>query len=620
MSPGPDERKEASEPNVAKDRQRRGAPTKHFSPYTVARLTEPFDVAFALPGSKSIANRAIVAACLGHGEVVIEHATACDDVVCLVEGMQCLGFDIDWIDRHAGRLRVRGGMPTSDGANDLDGGMAGTATRFLISVAACTPGTWTITGDPRMRRRPVATLVRAWQSLGVPIEYLGVSGDELPVMIKGGELPTDVEHHVVLEEGASSQFLTSMLLVGSVIGGLEITTRGEVPSIEYVDLTIDVLSRFGRTVERSGKRWRVGGETRSSPAHYAVEGDWSAAGAFTVLAEMTGSRFVGTNLSAESRQADRAVIDHVRALCGDGDRVLDLSATPDQFMNLAVLAARRPGRTRFVGLANLRTKECDRLAVTVRELRRAVVDIRETVDGVDVVGPATLWTTRFDPERDHRMVMAFAVLGAISVDMAIDDPECVAKSYPHFFDDLERLYDHPSAIAVVGMRAAGKSTFARHLGRVIDRDVVDLDEAFEAEHGSITSFVESHGWERFRAAESEVLRRELRPGRIVATGGGVVDHEESIAQLRDGAFVVWIDTPIEIIRERLADDENENENENDGRRPSLTGAPPTDEVEEVLQRRRPIYADLSDVRLAADVDLDEQVRLVREEASRRCTW
>ena len=372
-----------------------------------------------LPGSKSHANRALVAACLAPGRSTLLAATPCDDVVHMVEGLGRMGFGVAWLDRERGTVEVEGGLPADPGARgELDCGEAGTTLRFLTALACAVPGTWRLSGAARLRERPLAPLVAALESLGARIES---AGGQPPLTVHGGTLrPGTVE----LDASTSSQFVSALLLAGRALrDSIEPRIPGPLASPDYVDLTREVLADFA-----AGPR-----------LDYAIEGDWSAWGPFAVLAELEGLELVASNLRADSRQADRRLPALVSALRGPGEREVDCGDTPDQLMNLAVLAALRQGTTRFVGAANLRLKESDRLGVLVREFRRAGVDLEEHADGVLVRGPARLRPAELDPEGDHRMAMAFALLRVREGGLRIADPGCVAKSYPRFFEDLERV-------------------------------------------------------------------------------------------------------------------------------------------------------------------------------------
>jgi 3-phosphoshikimate 1-carboxyvinyltransferase len=561
----------------------------------VEPLRLPFDLSVRMPGSKSIANRALVAACLADGTTVIRGATLCDDVRLLAENLILMGYRLD-VGPEV--ITVTGGAPEAHAGAPitLDCGLGGTTLRFLAALAAVTPGTFTLTGAPRLCERPIDDLVGALRALGADVR---TDGDHPPIQIRGQHLRGG---EVEVGTNRSSQFLTALLLVAPTFeDGLTVIRRGPLASPGYVDLTCRVLEDFGVRVQTDGEQWTVPGVGFTAPETFTVEGDWSAAGAWFVLAARTGSRFRAENLDPDSTQSDRVLPDLVEALADPGDVEIDASDTPDQVMNLAVLAALRSGETRIRGAANLRIKESDRLAATTRELRKAGIDVDECEDGLTIRGPTRLLPADFACHGDHRIAMAMAILGSLRAGTTIDTPECVAKSYPCFFDDLATARSNPRCLAVVGMRGAGKSTLGRSVAAELGLRFVDTDESFVAEHGPIGAFVAAHGWEAFRDREAALVAESLRPGNVVALGGGAVDREDTARIVADRALVVWVRERVETLGQRLAASP----------RPALTGLDPADEIVTVLERRDPIHARLSDLELPPGESLAQRMERVR---------
>ncbi|MFH0944117.1 MAG: 3-phosphoshikimate 1-carboxyvinyltransferase [Planctomycetota bacterium] len=561
----------------------------------VARLPLPFDLSLDLPGSKSHANRAIVAAALAAGETFLKGATPCEDVSLLAGNLQRMGFDLKWLPSARDCLRIRGGLPeAAPGAPvELHCGNAGTTLRFLTSVACLVPGDWIVTGSGRMCRRPIAELAAALRSLGAKVEDR--SGCP-PLRIRGGALRGG---EASLDASRSSQFLSSLLLVGPALpAGLRVSLAGPPTSPTYVALTEAVLRDFGAVSHRRENQFEVEGRPYAAPGDYSVEGDWSAAGAYFVLEALTGSRFRGTNLVASPGQGDQEVPALLRSLGLEGDRSVDCTSMPDQLMNLAVFAAFRHGTTTFRGAANLRHKECDRLAVITEQLGRAGVKITETPDGVVVRGPTVPSPAVLDPHDDHRMAMAFAVLGAVAAGIEIRNPDCVRKSYPEFFNDFGRLGRSPRCIAVVGMRGAGKSTFAADLAQELGLDLVDTDERFTSRHGEIGPFVAANGWPAFRGLEEQIVAESLAAGRVVALGGGALESERTRKRL--DAVVVYLEEPASTLIERLQQ----------GSRPALTGLDPEQELRAVLARREPIFRAASTITVPPGLTREQRVAYV----------
>ena len=573
-------------------------------------LRWPLEAELELPGSKSVANRALIAAALSGRRTRIEGATPCDDVRHLVHGLAALGFESEFEDEARGRVSVGPRAVRAASSAELFCGNAGTALRFLVSVAALTPGEWRIDGDEHMRRRPIEPLVAAWRALGVEIE---ATRGCPPLCVRGG---TSRGGHVALDASISSQYLSSLLLVGAQLErGLEIEFGADLSSVEYARMTVQVAREFGVRVELGERGARVQPGARSECEHYHVPGDWSAMGTWSCLAELTDSTLTGSNLSRASGQADEQLEDGIRHLRGLGARELNVSPFPDQFMNLAVLAARRPERTRLVGAANLRVKECDRIAVTARELRRIGVRVRELADGLEIEGARALRPARIDPEGDHRIAMAFALAGLLSPGIEIEDADCVAKSYPDFWRDLERVCASTRCVSVVGMRGVGKSRFARALAERSGREWIDSDRELERVHGPIAELVAVRGWEVFRQLEAELLRELLREravGSILSLGGGALQRSESFDLVRSRSIPIWLEAPVSVLRARLAADA--------GQRPALTAAGVLAELEQLERERRPTYLAIATQRLDATRPLDEMVALALEELASLCRW
>lgn len=564
------------------------------APRSVPMLGWPPAAELVLPGSKSVANRLLVAAVIAASPTRLRGVPASDDVQHLLQGLRTLGHRVD-----AAREQYDGGhgdgatitvtprTGEAPGIGELFCGNAGTALRFLVSLAAITKGTWTLTGDAAMQRRPIGPLTAAWRQLGVDVR----DTNGCPPVHVRSDGPTH-GGTVTIDASVSSQFVSSLLLVGSALPkGIEVRFAGDAASREYTQLTCRTLSAFGihASTDEHGARVRPG---RADATHERlVDGDWSGMGVWTCLAHATGAQLTAHNLVRDSGQADEGLGALLAQLPAVGDTTIDVAAMPDQFLNLAVLAAMRPGTTTFVGGANLRVKECDRLAVAARELTKLGADVVERPDGLVVRGGRALHGGVVDPANDHRVAMAFALLGLLSPGIAIADPQCVAKSYPTFWRDLDRVLAARPPLVLVGMRGVGKTTLGRALAARTGAVFVDVDERFVALHGPIAAFVTQHGWPAFRTREAELVAASLQPNTVVATGGGAVTEARTRSLLRERARVLWLEAPVDVLRARLANDA--------AQRPSLTGAPVLDELAALLAERTPLYAEVANVRVDA---------------------
>jgi 3-phosphoshikimate 1-carboxyvinyltransferase len=557
----------------------------------ISPLCLPSNAVITLPGSKSEANRLLVAAALSGGYCNISIAEASDDVRHLVTGLTAMGYGCEFVIEDASKIRVFPRLEDGPTQAELHCGNAGTAFRFLMSVAAITPGDWLITGDEHMLGRPVQPLVDAWQQLGIPME----SRSGLPpIRIHGG---TPKGGEVTLDVAQSSQFLSSLLLIGSRLpNGLKIQFKGELASRSYARLTCSMLARFGihASIEEHAACVLPGPATHVEELQ--VSGDWSCMGVWACLNHLSGSKVTATNLTTKSGQADEHLNKTLKAFAATTHRTIDVHDIPDQFLNLAVVAAFHPGTTNLIGAANVRIKECDRISVMARELRKLGVAVEEHTDGLIIEGGNKLSSACICPESDHRIAMAFALAGLLSPGITIEEPECVAKSYPTFWDDLDRISSTHDPIVVVGMRAAGKTTLGKALAKRMKLTFVDIDELFETQHGPIRSFVEKQDWLTFREEEERLVAESLRHHQVIATGGGAIERPATRALLAAHAHVIWLHAQVALIKRRLATDQT---------RPSITGASLVDEVGNILSRRAPLYGEVADHTLDAALSIDD---------------
>ncbi len=576
-------------------------------PRSVPTLAWPSDATLSLPGSKSEANRLLVAASLCGRTVTVRGASPSGDVQALVQGLKTLGYRIRFADERTGKVEVAPRTNTGPARGQINCGNAGTALRFLVSVAAITPGDWTITGDAAMQRRPIGPLVAAWQQLAVDMR--DTKGFP-PVHVRCASAP--LGGRVTLDGRQSSQFVSSMLLVGARLrDGVDIAFQGDLASADYARLTCRALARFGvqASVDAHGALVRNGFAIKEPT--FDVAADWSGAGIWKCLSYLTGSSVRADNLEPDSGQADECIVDALRAIPAQGPHTIDATAMADQFLNLAIVAAHRAGETRLIGGANLRIKECDRIAVVARELTKLGVDVQQLPDGILVHGGRPLRAATIDPENDHRVAMAFALAGLLSPGIAISNPDCVTKSYPDFWRDLDTVVNSRRCVAVVGMRGAGKNTFAAALAARTGSSWIDSDLQFEAQATPIASFVEKHGWLAFRQREEDIIEDVLVPGRIVSTGGGAIESERTRQRLRAETLVVWLDADEALLRARVASTPS---------RPSVTGADPLTELGELRIRRQPLYAEVAHVRIDAAWSTAQQVEAALVALGAGCRW
>lgn len=437
----------------------------------------PIEWVVRVPGSKSLTNRALVLAAMAGGETSLELALRSDDTDALSRALVALGAEVEEVaagdlpsGRHGGfRVRGVGGAfpPGPDVTVNLGDG--GTPTRFMMPVAAFAPRRVTVDGSARMRERPVADGVSMLRSLGVDAAWAGREG-QLPVTVDGRPGPPR-GGTVRVGDLASSQFVSALLLVAPWMNdGLEVLFERPPVSRSYVDLTVDELRRWGASVEEecadSGALRAVRVAPGPLPARglVFVEPDASSALYWAAAAAIVpGSDVILHGVSASSRQPDAAAIallgargacraggagdERIACRCAPGDRMppldgseVDLGHCPDGALMLIAAAAVASGPSRFTGLGTLRVKESDRLAAMAEGLRRVGAGARVGDSWIEVepIPAGHRVQATIDPHGDHRIAMSFAVLGLRTGGIAIERPECVAKSYPAFWSALHR--------------------------------------------------------------------------------------------------------------------------------------------------------------------------------------
>ncbi|MDP1820895.1 MAG: 3-phosphoshikimate 1-carboxyvinyltransferase [Acidimicrobiales bacterium] len=420
-------------------------------PLPIEPIAGPLDATVQLPGSKSITNRALICAALASGTSELTGALEADDTYAMVEGLRALGIGVD-TDWPAGRITVRGcaGRPPVDVAL-VDARLSGTTSRFLLPVAALATGTTRVDGGIGLRARPMGPAIDAIRALGARVTDISTAG-HLPVELADGPLAGGA---VALPGDTSSQFLSGLLLAGPAMRtGLTVRLTTELVSRPYVEMTVAVMAAFGVSVEQSDDRTWVVSPAGYRAAAYAVEPDASAASYCFGTAAIVGGRVTVPGLGTASLQGD---LDAVRVLGSmgaevdvaaggvtvTGDRRLrgvevDLSQMSDVAQTLAVVAAFADGPSRFTGIGFIRGKETDRVGNVVTELRRAGIGAVEEPDGY-LITPGPVRPATIETYGDHRMAMAFALLGLRAPGIRIADPGCVAKTFPGYWAMLDGL-------------------------------------------------------------------------------------------------------------------------------------------------------------------------------------
>jgi len=407
----------------------------------------PVDAVFSAPPSKSYTHRALIAAALASGRSRITSPLRAIDTELTARGLKSLGVPIEWRPEEITIAGCGGEFPTS-GEVTIDCGNSGTTLRLLASTALLAPHTVALTGSARMLERPVGPLVDALQALGGDVTFVGRPGYP-PIQIAGRLRGGKAE----IDGSMSSQFISSILMAAPYADeDVALTLPAPPASRSYLDVTMDVMLRFGARIERRDYDWfRVKSGVPYRGMDYRVEGDYSSASYLFAIAAVCGGKVMVTGLHPASVQGDRRFIEALGMMgcrvAATGDAVtvertgdltgidIDMSSSPDTVQTLAAVAATARSPTTITGIAHLQYKESDRVGVTAEVLRRMGAGVRVTEDSLTVT-PAPLHGVLVDPHDDHRTAMAFAVLGLAVGGMAIRDPGCVEKSFPGFWEAL----------------------------------------------------------------------------------------------------------------------------------------------------------------------------------------
>ena len=407
------------------------------------RSVKPSSIAGTVdaPPSKSMMQRAVIAAALAGGESVIENPSLCDDGVAAMKAARALGADVEI---EEGRVRIRGGEPEG---GIIDCGESGTCMRMVSAVAALFGKGFEITGHGSLMRRPVGMVEEPLRRLGAECR---TDAGFPPLRIRGPMHGGRVE----VDGSESSQFVSGLLMALPLCSEDSEMAVKDLRSKAYVGMTLSLMERFGVRAEADGRmeRFIVRGGQAYRPSGYTVEGDWSGAAFLLVAGAIAGQvkvRSLGSGL-----QPDQAILS-VLADAGAGVKSgggsvtvkkgalhafeFDAGGCPDLFPPLAVLACRCEGRSVITGARRLRHKESDRAAALAAELGRIGADIKVDGDRMEIAG-GRLRGGRIDPHNDHRIAMAGAIAGLVSEScVEIENESCVSKSYPGFFRDLESL-------------------------------------------------------------------------------------------------------------------------------------------------------------------------------------
>jgi 3-phosphoshikimate 1-carboxyvinyltransferase len=414
-------------------------------------ISHPLSATVRVPGSKSLTNRALLIAALENGTTRLTDALFSDDSRYFAKSLQTLGFNVA-LDEANHEMTVTGlGGRIPARSAELFIGNAGTAARFLSAFLTLGDGEYILDGDARMRERPIGDLVQSLTQLGATIHG---QPSTVPLKILAHGLPggkTQIAGNI------SSQFLSALLMVAPYAQTpIEIELSTDLNSKPYVDMTLSIMSDFGVNIEREGYSRFIIHPTPYSPlSTYAIESDASAASYFFAAPAILGGSVRVENISRRSKQGDIAFLDVLQRMgctvTESENSILvtrhspligldvDMRDIPDTAQTLAAIAPFASTPTRIRGIASARVKETDRVHATCTELARLGVQVEEHDDGMTIYPCGEFRPATIQTYNDHRMAMSFALIGLRVDGVTIENPGCVSKTFPNYFDVLETL-------------------------------------------------------------------------------------------------------------------------------------------------------------------------------------
>ncbi|MCD1126793.1 3-phosphoshikimate 1-carboxyvinyltransferase [Jinshanibacter sp. LJY008] len=412
-----------------------------------------FNGTINLPGSKSVSNRALLLAAMAQGKTRLTNLLDSDDVRHMLNALKALGVHYQLSDCHticdiegvAGSLKTHSPL-------EIFLGNAGTAMRPLAAALSLGLGDNILTGEPRMKERPIGHLVDSLRQGGAQIDYLEQQNYP-PLRLRGGFQGGNIS----VDGSVSSQFLTALLMAAPLAAqDTHITIKGDLVSKPYIEITLHMMRDFG--VDVSHDNYQVfhikGQQQYRAVEQYLVEGDASSASYFLAAAAIRGGSVRVTGIGKNSVQGDIRFADVLEAMGANviwGDDFIecqhgvlngidmDMNHIPDAAMTIATTALFAKGETRIRNIYNWRVKETDRLSAMATELRKVGAEVEEGEDYIRVVPPAQLKHAEIETYNDHRMAMCFSLVALSDTPVTILDPKCTAKTFPDYFKQFARL-------------------------------------------------------------------------------------------------------------------------------------------------------------------------------------
>lgn len=600
-------------------------------------LKSPIQSEVTIPGSKSYTIRGLILAAMAekpNGQPVrVWNPLRSDDGQAVMNCLKALGIDIVWGEESGqSYVDVSGQVQQiADADYTLHADLSAATLRFLVALSAVIPGRQTLLGHAGLNRRPVKDLVDALRKLGVSIDYLEQEGYP-PVRVNSSAIQAS---RLTVSGATSSQYISALMMIAPLIeaaGEAIVIELPEAPvSKPYLDMTMDIMQAFGVTVTHNNhQQFVIEGGQQYQAASYTVEPDASSAAYFAAIATLTRSTITLKHMNPHSVQADMRFIEILKQMGTDvhikeGDLIIeghgvkplqvDMCDCPDQAQALAVLAAFANGTTRIDGLQSLRVKETDRIAAVEAELKKMGVPVEAKADALIIHG-GNPKAARIATYGDHRMAMAFAVAGVVLDGLQLEDPAVVNKTYPGFWQDLSVLgvgVAHQCAttdtkastqktsgqkIVLIGFMGAGKSSVAKILAERHGLTLIEMDDRIVEQSGrqSVPEIFDQDGEAHFRMLEAQVAQSLKEESNVViSTGGGVIGNSEGMSALAENATVIWLDTQLGTVLDRLSDDRE---------RPLLRDL---EEASQLYEQRVSLYQQTARHRIVTDVLTPEAV-------------
>jgi 3-phosphoshikimate 1-carboxyvinyltransferase len=544
-----------------------------------------------IPGSKSYTIRGLILAAMAekpNGQPVrVWNPLRSDDGQAVMNCLKALGIQILWGEEGGqSYVDVSGQVQRiADADYTLHADLSAATLRFLVALSAVIPGRQTLLGQEGLNRRPVKDLVDALRKLGVSIDYLEQEGYP-PVRVNSSVIQAN---RLTVSGATSSQYISALMMIAPLIdaaGEAIVIELPEAPvSKPYLDMTLDIMQAFGVTASHENhQKFVIAGGQQYQTVSYTVEPDASSAAYFAAIATLTHSTITLKNMNPQSVQADMRFIEILKQMgtyvhhIKEGDLVIeghgvkplhvDMCDCPDQAQALAVLAAFANGTTRIDGLQSLRVKETDRIAAVEAELEKMGVPVEAKADAL-IIQSGNPKAARIATYGDHRMAMAFAVAGAVLEGLEIEDPAVVNKTYPGFWQDLSALgvgvrklnanaskQSNAQKIVLIGFMGAGKSSVAKILSERHGLTLIEMDDLIVQQSGrqSVPEIFDRDGETQFRKLEAQVAQSlENQANVVISTGGGVIGNPDGMNALAENAKVIWLDTQLGTVLERLGD-------------------------------------------------------------------